>query len=368
MPRSSDDDGSIVVALLLTLSLGALSLVLLASSVSHVRTANRDTGFTGVLPAADAGINQGLLLLNSGQAASLPPAPQTLVQGGRTTRWSSATTTHATLPPVYALTSTSEAPARTLRAEAWQRRRFAVAAFADQAVIFRGGNTADSYNSATGVDLTGQGRVGSNDSVTLNGGATANGVDLYDWLQNANPGRCSNPAGTACSPTNLTRQDERLDITSAASTSFIRAKTATCTTGPLSTTGPTTLAPGEHCFSSVTLRGDLTITGPTTIYVSGDVFIDHHLKINYVSPGPLPVAANLQIYLLGTSFDMSNHTTIGAAVYAPLATCYGGAQSIVYGSLICGRISNNGGWQFHYDEALGQVGDGQFRIRNYREA
>lgn len=372
MRRTStrNDDGSIIVAMLMGLSLAGLSLLLLAVTFSHLSTARRDRAFTTVLPAGDAGIQQGLFQVNNGQAAALPGAgtPATVDQGGQLADWYATSQTSATSPTSYVFTSTTRGLARQLRAEARQTPRFPVAAFADRSVVLRGGNSAGSYNSATGTTApTSNGRVGSNGSVTLEGNATADGVDLYDWAANPSTSRCRS-GGPAC--TKLNTVDERLDITSAPSTQFISQYLASqpapgCTTDYVS--GASAVLPsGRWCAKSLSLKTNLTVSGPTEIYVSGNVLIDHHLTINY-APGVVPTPSLLRIYMLGSVFDMANHTTISAAIYAPLATCKGGAQSVVYGSLICGTISNVGGWSFYYDEALGAIGDGQFKLRNYRE-
>lgn len=370
MPRCDrhDDEGSVVLALLLVLTLGGLSLALLAATVSHISSAERDKTFTGAAPVGDAGIGQGLLVLNSGGVP--PSSSQALTQSGRTTDWSGTAVVDPTFraPTSYTLSSTTRDAGRQFRAEAVQGRRFAVAAFADRSIVFNGSNSADSYNSRTGTtNATGRGRVGSNGSVTLHGASTTvDGVDLYDWTTSPNAGRCSHSGASTCS-TSLVTVPERFDLSSAASTSFIRAELNGCpTTALTSPTTTSTLPAGKSCYSSVKLQGDITIAGPTVLYVSGDVVIEHHLKINY-SAGVVPNPSLLQIYLLGTTFNMNNHSTLVAAVYAPLATCRGGAQSNVYGSLVCGTIANTGGWGFHYDEALGAIGDGQFRLYDYRE-
>src|SRR5206468_4829199 len=100
---------------------------------------------------------------------------------------------------------------------------------------------------------------------------------------------------------------------------------------------------------------------------SGSVTMSPHVNVNYTN-GPAPVSPNLQIYSLGSLVDMSNHTNIGGALYAPLATCNGGAQAAIYGSIVCRSISAVGGWQFHYDDALAGLGAGDFRLRHYRES
>ncbi len=369
MPRLASagrDEGSIVVAMLMLLSLAGLSLVLVASTLSHVSTARRDNAFTKVLPAGDAALQLGLFQANNGQASTLPTsaAPAVTDQGGQVADWYATGQSVPTKPTSYLLTSTTRGLARQLRAEAYQKPRFPVAAFADRSVVLRGGNTADSYNSLnSSTSPTGAGRVGSNGSVTFDGNATANGVDLYNWAAQPNTSRCS---GAPC-PVAPNYIDERLDFTDAAATQFITAQTAGCSTPAyVSPTSATVLQSGTWCTSSLQLRGNVTVSGPTVIYVAGNVTIEHHLQINY-APGVVPQPSLLQIYMLGSSFDMANHTTVAAAIYAPFATCEGGAQSVVYGSLICGSISNVGGWSFHYDEALGAIGDSQFRLRNYRE-
>jgi hypothetical protein len=126
------------------------------------------------------------------------------------------------------------------------------------------------------------------------------------------------------------------------------------------------LPAGTWCASSLNFDADTTITGPTVVFVSGAITAAHHMNINYTN-GLAPVPANLQIYSLGPVVDVSNHTNIGAAIYAPLAACAGGAQVNIYGSLVCRSISNVGGWQFHYDDALALLGAGDFRLRHYRE-
>lgn len=374
-----DERGSIMLALMMLFMLAGLSALLLVSTVGESKATQHDSSFTTVFPAADSAIARGLFMLNHGLAAKLPsppgttPAPaypaETLVEGTQSALWYAQPVTSSKKPTSYIITAITQGSVkRTVKAEAWQQQRFPTAAFADKSIVFRGGNASTSYDSATGsVNATGKGRLGSNGSVTLNGSASTDVVDLYNWGADPNPARCS---GSVCTQNGgYNTYDTKLDISSPTSTQFISSALNACSTQVAFKTSATSthaLPSGTWCASSLTLDLDTTITGPTTIYVSGNVFIDHHLKINY-APGVTPIPANLQIYMLGTSYDMTNHSTIAAAIYAPLATCYGGAQSVVWGSLVCSSISNVGGWQFHYDEALGLIGGNDFRIRNYRE-
>jgi hypothetical protein len=364
--RNHDPEaGSLMMAIFMTAVLTGLAGLMLATTLSHAKTTQHDQKYTDVLPAADAAISRGLFMLNHGLTPPTSSSPGQQVYGNQVADWYATAQTNTSAPPSYLLTATTQGLTRTLKAEAFQTARFPVAAFADKAFVLRGGNAATSYDSDSGTrNNTSKGVVASNGSVTIGGGATADGVKLYNWASDPNSARCS---GTSCS--SLTTVDTALDITSATATQFIYSGLAACGTQTAftSSAAPSHALPsGTWCASSLNLDVDTTVTGPTVIYVSGNVTTSHHITINY-SSSAVPVPSNLQIYMLGSTYDMSNHTTIAGAIYAPLATCSGGAQSIVWGSLICRSISNVGGWQFHYDEALGRIGMGDFRLRNFRE-
>ena len=62
---------------------------------------------------------------------------------------------------------------------------------------------------------------------------------------------------------------------------------------------------------------------------------------------------------------------MGAAIWAPYADCGGNpsnAQSDIWGSAVCRTIGNQGGWQFHYDDALSALGGGSWTVRHYAES
>jgi hypothetical protein len=369
------DRGSMMLAMLLLMVTVALGSLLLVSTIGQAATVRHDQKFTQVLPAADAGIQQGLFTLNNVGIAALPaataapgiPGPTTVTASGQTATWFATALTNAGAPPSYLLTATTQGLRRQVQAEAYQSRRFGYGAFADQSIVMRGGNSSSSYNSATGVvSATSNGRLGSNGSVVLNGNATADGVDLYNWTSSPNASRCS---GGPC-PSGYKTIADPWDISSPASYAFITAQLNACGTSTAFQTSATAthaLPTGTWCASSLNFDADTTVTGPTVVYVSGNVTMSPHLNVNYTN-GLAPVSPNLQIYSLGSLVDMSNHTNFGGALYAPLATCNGGAQAAIYGSIVCRSISSVGGWQFHYDDALAGLGAGDFRLRHYRES
>lgn len=360
-----------MLALLFMMVTLALASLLVATSLGQAKNVRHDQKFTQVLPAADAGIQRGLFILNNGGPSTLPvttgttPATTPITQGNQTANWTWSTQANVLAPPSYLLSATSTPTQRTVVAEAYQSKRFSLGAFADQSFVMRGGNTSGSYNSGNNtVTTTGVGRIGSNGSVTFSGNATADGVDLYDWSKKGNPSRCR---GGPC-PTYTTYPDP-YDISSPTSYAFITAQLAACASPAAFTTStaPSRALPaGTYCASSLNFDVDTTVTGPTVIYVSGAVTLSPHVNVNFTT-GVAPVPSNLQIYSIGSLVDFSNHINIGAAVYAPLAACNGGAQAAIYGSIVCRSISNVGGWAFHYDEALSLIGAADFRLRHYRE-
>lgn len=86
-----------------------------------------------------------------------------------------------------------------------------------------------------------------------------------------------------------------------------------------------------------------------------------------------PSAAALRIYIAPTpsgtfgSFDASTKKFMSFALSAPMSECTGGSQNEVYGSLICKRLQTQGGWGFHYDVALADIGNNTFTIQRYEE-
>src|SRR3954454_23386810 len=197
MPRCVEDDheqGSLILAMMLTIMLLALGSLMAGVLLAQARTTRHDQTFTDVLPAADASIARGLFMLNNGLAAALPlpAAPATLSLGGQTADWYATPVAHLGAPTSYQFSATTRGLARRLSAEAYQSSRFGLAAFSNTSLTMRGGNSASSYNSVNGTrNSTGRGVVGSNGSVTLNGNATADGVNLWNWANDPNPSRCS---------------------------------------------------------------------------------------------------------------------------------------------------------------------------------
>ncbi|HVU74538.1 MAG TPA: hypothetical protein VHE83_16355 [Mycobacteriales bacterium] len=126
----------------------------------------------------------------------------------------------------------------------------------------------------------------------------------------------------------------------------------------------TALGPGVYGFTDVTLDHLSTITGtvdnPTILCVSGQVHIPNGETVRIDAVGsklyPEPAGGFLIFSKYNATnspgLDFGNHAAISAGIYAPNAAFSGGSQGNVYGSMIAGSVDNQGGWNFHYDEAL----------------
>lgn len=88
-----------------------------------------------------------------------------------------------------------------------------------------------------------------------------------------------------------------------------------------------------------------------------------------------PQAARLQIYVLGqdANVTLKSNTMFAGVIYAPMSTCGGdnnapaGANTDIYGSIMCAEMQNIGNWRFHYDDALGVYGSGAFNVSLWHE-
>jgi hypothetical protein len=264
---------------------------------------------------------------------------------------------------------------RTVVAHVTQSPLFNLAAFANSSVNFNGNNAAVSY------PTPGYGVVGTNGSLTLKGSSTTvDGITLYDWANNPNTDRCTG-GGCPTSSSQVSTVADPLPLRDATSgAGFITTQLNVCkSAGPLQPFVGTSIAASDtpYCFSSFWADTEnFTVTGDPTksaiVYVDGGdvVFGDkNHSDINNDVAGT-PTSIRLQVYTTGSTVGMYNQGQLAAAVYAPNAACSGvgsNAQTDFYGSLYCDTIDNVGGWTFHYDTRLAQIGDGTWRIQHYSE-
>lgn len=269
---------------------------------------------------------------------------------------------------------------------------FSLAAFGKFFADFNGGNGADSYMSGTwdystspasftedpapllcsGVICparkTGNGIIATNGRLKLKGEVAANtdGFEVHFAMESDKIGGLTPRSGATgfCDGVPATCNEWP-----SGKLSYFRDEialpllTPECdTTGtlpdfPNASTG-NVLPAGPVCFDNVELDSDTLVDGtptnPTRIYMRGTLRVGNDQTVNFAGTKPRP-ALTLQIFSEDTgdvSLDFGNHAAFAGAIFAPNAGFAGGAQGEFYGSLIAGSINNNGGWNFHYDEAL----------------
>lgn len=146
-----------------------------------------------------------------------------------------------------------------------------------------------------------------------------------------------------------------------------------------------------------TLTDDASGENPVIIVVEHSIAVEKdnnapkggpsHPDVHCVNctPGPgagadAPEAAALQIYTPsednpdeqdGNVVKIRQQSIFAGTIWAPRGACgglTGSAASVhIYGSLVCGNIRNVGGWQFHFDEALLDIGMSEFGIAVWTE-
>ncbi|HXZ44538.1 MAG TPA: hypothetical protein VEH53_06885 [archaeon] len=143
--------------------------------------------------------------------------------------------------------------------------------------------------------------------------------------------------------------------------------------GPLTIAGNTTkvLNEGTYWFSSISITGNaqLKIQGAVKIFVTGNILINGNGTGNAAPVlTKFSKAENLLIYGTVDPNNSSNKCTqvqiqgngdLYSAVYAPAASIMVSGNGNVYGSLSGNTVTVNGshGANFHYDEALANLGE-----------
>lgn len=381
LPARRGEDGSLMIALLAAIVVGGLVIALFGTSMASQKRVQDNRAYQHAINGADAGLQQGMAKITELDPSDLTTSYLSSDSMDDTSldgidfEWEA----HRQSPYSWAVRASGhlDGVSRTVEATVERESIFFTAAFADREILFRGANSASSYN-ANDPD-SGWGAVGSNGMITMKGNAHA---DLYMLM---GPGAdCE-----GCEPEKLDGHPEPFDLEQIAN-QIREDKQAACggSYEPFDTGGAhVELQPGEtYCFDKFVVRQHDTVEipnasadEPITIYMEpgADFTIEHHASVNCngstwssCSSSQAPEAASLQIYTVGTNVSIANHAEIVAAIAAPEADCSAAnsnAQADIYGSLLCNDLANQGGWSFFYDERLMDVGTGSFTVTNWRE-
>ena len=395
--------GSLPMVMLATLIIGSLVTVLVGTVVVGQRQTRFDQGFEQSLQIAETGLERMISLIESRQKTAsftleVPPGARysgSANLDGRT--WTLAATGAVDRPcqPGSTPCETSRTLTLTIRVESL----FNVAGFGRTRVELRGSNSSDSYRSGTFT-------APSLFSLLANGSSICDGVVAADPFSSSdsNGTRMCSPTGNGVVATNqelyllgqVMDNVDRAEIHYArenvteplpGATGFCGGVTATCTSSKLryfvdpielepdpvvppadlpnqgSFTG-SVLPAGRQLYTNMTLDTSTEVQGtpanPSIVYLTGTLTVPNGAVVNFHSDGSnwVPKATpGLLIFSagVGPALRFGNHASFAGAVYAPRATFSGGAAGNIYGSMVTGSISTQGGWNFHYDDALGDV-------------
>ena len=391
--RCGDEQGSMVIALLAVIVTSGIMLSITASAIAGHRAVNFDRDHIRVVQGADAGVEEVLYRLDHPDPAQrlVPPTVVTeanAVQAGDARYWYEVEAIPGVTSQWLVKSHAKVGPnnvRRNVSAIVAQPQPFQMAAFADSHLVLRGGNSANSYNASAWN--TGQGTLGSNGAITLNGSVTADDAELHDYDAAPDPTRCTSNGNAICA--GFEAVGPETDVTSPEALGFIDDVTATvtpyCPATKVAFTGTSLEARDQpYCFTTMTLSADFTVTGDPTkkalVYLTNPgtaatFAVSNKAKVNCASctgtTGPRPDASRLQIFTKSVGpIRIGNHSNVAASIFAPRATCGGNpsnAGANFYGSMVCAIITNQGAWSFHYDDRLSDVGVGGWTVRRWAE-
>lgn len=402
-----NEAGSMPLVILASIIVLGLVTALFTSALTSQRVTRFDRDFTRAFHGADAGLQAALAQIRvndptgdvgDGTVWNSPLDPvtnQPPTNGNVTYEWQA---TKVGREWQIRASGDIDGTVREVEATIMRPSMFFLAAFGKTLVGFKGGNGASSYNE-TSVD-NGKGAVGTNGDIELNGSAYADELFLFGPTA-----ACTKTTSncTAMEPHTEQTPDPYIPetefIEQALDASWCTASIATYRSSVNGALRPG-MGPGpkgEYCYSSMFFDTDTSIApleagrkdDHVIVYVSGDVSSANQSRVNCaeciarnfgssVSTADIesmladnpPAAMDLQIYSSGQSVTLGNHTHIGAAIYAPSASCHGNpsnAQGYIYGSMLCNDINNQGGWSFWFDERLEDIGASEWRISGIRE-
>jgi len=367
--RRAGDDGSMILALLGVLMSTGMIVVLFSLTMNVMAATREDRDFQFSLHGGDTGVYQALTQISLLSDPAVGSLSATGGIGDASFSW-----TAERVGSAWRVTSQGTRGERSRKIEATVARAstFLIGAFADVAFTMRGSNGADSYDSASGETGTGMGSIGSNGAITMNGNAFADRILLY-----GEPASCS---GNGCSSGDIEGSDTPFNI-DAVTAAIEQGMDANCSAGfsAYQSSLHGTLTPGVHCFTSMLIDTD-TLVGaaaawdnPVIVYLTGNLDMSNNTRLNCATcfdAASTPDAGALQIYSTGPQVTLGNHVFVAAGIAAPNASCQGSpsnAQAEIYGSMICSDLSNQGGWNFHFDTNLLRLGNGYWDITDWRE-
>ena len=248
---------------------------------------------------------------------------------------------------------------------------FSVALFSDLDLEMGGTPATDSYNSNNGayggINVGQKGDIGTNHNINLVGtvdiGGSAAAVGTVDYGNNCTiSGTIQEISSIYLPPVDTAVAAVKASNDNALVTHLRNGNTTNPlgADGQLSVNGGVVTFPGgtpgnpnKYYVSSTKIVGgaSILVTGPVEIYTDGSIDLTGCAVEN-----PSGIPANFLIYSCGPSIKLGGTHDFWGAVYAPEAIVAVGGTSQMYGAITAGKIDYQGTGDFHYDEALGDVG------------
>lgn len=408
--------GSVPLALLVVIIMAGLTSVVMSRAVAEQRSTRFDNEYTTAIHAAEAGLEEAAFAINNHLAVTGYAEGTGAINGYDYTWWAQQQPDESWV--VGSRGTGPDGVTRTVGVDLTDRPIFDLSLATHMGINFAGSNRADSYNSATQRRCSPPSSVGcfgiiaSNGDINLGSASSTNNyadrVRVHDWANpdNTGDGRCQPATSSFCQPPHRQNIDEPLDIH--AHVPLVEDMLDACGGvfapwrasdhgGVLrrSTIPMVTGFDGHDdidefgCVSELTFDEDTTVPDDLVLVVRDRTKIDGRVKVNCAACGStfpaspnMPVARRLQILTLAADTGASGsnvlaavqirqHAKLAAGVYAPYASCgnqQSNAQVEIYGSLICDSVLNQGGWSFHYDEALvDSIRTGEYFVDRWRE-
>lgn len=425
-----DRKGSVLIVTLILGSAIALALgSFMAVTINTVRMSQRSFYANSSLNLAEAGLEEALYALNTGDwtgwsthssgADNRFRAVGPFNLGQQASGDIAIVVFNATTSPTPTIVAQGEsAPSsgavivKQLEVKVRRRSHWATGVVAKENVKFSGGNVyVDSYSSCDPTYSTGgaydpskhrdRGSVASA-RVVSEVGVDVGNSDVWGYVSTSGADVDVGPNGTVRgedTPGGVKKDPSRItkDFPGAgfeleeAPTSFDSIYTDISGTATLGTAGTSTTIKAANMLNTngntievygdvtlyvtnkVDLKGDFFVRPGSTLelYVDGDMFVGGNGQVNETG---LP--ENLKIYGTaatagGQTIKLHGNGIMHAAVFAPNANIElkgGGSSGEMSGSVIGNTVTMTGNYDFHYDECLEDASDGNpFAVASWRE-
>lgn len=379
-----NDEGSMLLVMLFTLIMTALTLVVTATMITGLQKSQNSRDYATALQAADTAFADALMRANLGRFGPTAPSPQTSGAprqlGSVTWRWTATRVPGSTRAWTINVEATGKTMDRnfsatikgnqvsagvlntstdTLRYVVRETENYDYGFFGIDSFEVSGSGSRpdfDGYNGAVGT-------VASNGPLTL-GDASMDRIVEWGWTTDS--GRCS---GTYC-PTvnggNGFAETNRVPQDTSFTTSRINDQCSGADYGDwkASTNGSNPLVAGR-CYKKLIFDTNITLNLNGIAYAKNDIEVKDGVSVN-VSGSTYAPSSRIRLATLG-KFDQGKKSKIAMAVYAPQGECKVDSDSAVatsatnqtlwLGAATCKKFKVVGSARFRYDGGLGLVNE-----------